>query len=207
MAYSSFTLQEVIATFALRADTSRDLFAHVAPVALRPTTRAALEQNAPLASLMATEKGKAELLVAPLIAEVWHATHHRVSVYSGADFDVDPDEGLTGTCDFLLSRGPQLPFVSPPVLVVVEAKRDDFASGYGQCTAEMVAALRLNVRKNTGVDVVYGLVTNAVTWKFLQLRDRDLAIDVAEYSIHDPDRILGVILHQVGLTPPPAAAA
>lgn len=207
MAYSSFTLAEAIKKFGLKVDTSRDLFGHVPPVAVAPAARACLVQNAPLASLMATEKGKGELLVAPLIAEVWHKTERRVSVYSGADFDVDAADGLNGVCDFLLSHGPQLPYVSPPVLVVVEAKRDDFAAGYGQCVAEMVAALRLNTRDNTGVDVVYGLVTSAVVWKFLQLRGTDLAIDVSEYLIDGPDKLLGVLLHLVGFNPAPAAAA
>lgn len=175
-------------------------------MAVDPATLACLEKFAPLASMMATEKGKGELLVAPLFAEVWHKTHHRVSVFSGVELDVDPADGLTGVCDFLLSRGPQLPHVSPPVLVVVEAKRDDISSGYGQCVAEMVAALRLNARARTGVATVYGCITTAVAWKFLQLDGTALSIDIAEYSIREPDRILGILLFMVGANPLAAAA-
>jgi hypothetical protein len=203
MAYSAFTLAEALRKFNLAVDTTQDMFAAVPPVALFPAILNYLERNLPLASLLSTEKGKAELLVAPLIAEVWNQSGRRVSVYSGIEFDVDEADGLTGACDHLLSRGPQLPFVTPPILVVVEAKRDDFTAGFGQCVAEMVAALRVNTRENTGVEVVYGAVTNAATWKFLRLKGTDLSIDVGEYPIRQPDKILGVLLHMVGFNPPP----
>src|SRR5947207_52450 len=42
MAYSSFTLAEVISKFGLTADTAGDLFGHVPPVALNPGVRQAL---------------------------------------------------------------------------------------------------------------------------------------------------------------------
>lgn len=204
MAYSNFTLAKVIQDFGLTVDTSRDLFGYVAPVAVDAAVRSSLARNVSLASLLSTEKGKTELLVAPLVVEVWHQTGHTVSVFSGITLDVSPAEGLTGDCDFLLARGPQLPFISPPVLAVVEAKRDDLATGYGPCVSEMVAALRLNARAGTGVETVYGCVTTGVTWKFLRLRGTALAIDIAEYTVHDPDRILGVLLFMVGHNPPAA---
>ena len=207
MAYSNFTLQSAIAKFGLKVDTSRELFTNVQPITISASTRTTLEQNAPLATLMVTEKAKSELLVAPMIVEVWRRTGHQIAVYSGVDLDVDAVDGLTGTCDFLLARGPQLPYINPPILVLVEAKRDDFTAGYGQCVSEMVAALRLNRRENTDVETVYGVMTNGVTWKFFQLHGTDLAIDLADYSIQQPDRLLGVLMHLVGMKPLPAVAA
>jgi hypothetical protein len=37
-----------------------------------------------------------------------------------------------------------------PAIVLLEAKKGDIASGYGQCVAEMVAAVRFKARKNKG---------------------------------------------------------
>src|SRR5436305_1473037 len=159
MAYSDFTLQKAMADFGLTADTTHDLFGQVPPVPFSPGHRATLQDSVPLALLIHTEKGRSELLVAPVLAELWRQTGRQISVYSGTALDVDPKAGLNGVCDFLIGRGPQLPALTPPFFVVVEAKRDDIPGSYGQCVAEMVAALRMNRQQNTGVETGYGCVT------------------------------------------------
>jgi hypothetical protein len=50
-----------------------------------------------------------------------------------------------------------------PILIVVEAKKNDFEQGWGQCLAEMVASQRLNSRENQSV---YGIVTDGNLWQF-----------------------------------------
>ncbi|MBY0512897.1 MAG: hypothetical protein K2P78_03185 [Gemmataceae bacterium] len=206
MAYSDFTLTRVLHEFGLTVDTGRDLFSQVVPVPLGPTARQTVEDNTPLAVLMHTEKARSELLVAPVLAELWRRTDHRISLYSGATFNVDSQVGLAGVCDFLIGRAPQLPDVTPPFFVVVEAKRDDIPGSYGQCAAEMVAALRVNREHETGVDTVYGCVTTGSIWRFMKLTGTHLEIDLREYYVHQPDRVFGILLFVVGANPQAAAA-
>lgn len=207
MAYSSFTLAQVMHDFGLTVGTARELFLDVPPAPLSPETAAILRRNVPLALLIGNERARSELIVAPVLADLWERTGRRISLYSGAALDVDPSAGLNGVCDYLIGRAPQLPDLSPPFLVVVEAKRDDIPGGYGQCAAAMVAALRVNARATTGVEAVYGCVTTGSLWRFLKLTGRHLDIDLTEYTLTQADRVLGILLHLVGPPTAPAAAA
>ena len=208
MAYSSFTLQKVMQDFGITVDATRDLFGTVAPAPVGATARRTVEDNLPLALLIGNEKARSELIVAPILADLWRQSGRRIGLYSGAALDVDDDAGLTGVCDFLISKMPQLPeILLPPFLVVVEAKKDNIAGSHGQCAAEMVAALRVNVRSGSGVETIHGCVTTGTNWKFLTLRGTHLDIDVAEYQIPQVDRICGILLHMVGATPQTTAAA
>ncbi len=206
MAYDSFTLADVMTQFGIAVDTSRDLFGHVAPVPLGATARQSVQDNLQLALLIGNEKARSELIVAPILADLWRHTAHRISLYSGVALDVDVPAGLNGVCDFLVGRAPQLPDVSPPLFVVVEAKKDDIQGAYGQCGAEMLAALQLNTRHNTGVATVYGCVTTGTNWRFLQLTGTQLDIDVTEYYLLQVDHIFGILLFMVAAATQPTAA-
>jgi hypothetical protein len=207
MAYSDFTYAEAIRKFGLTLDTRPDLFAAVPPVAADPVARAAIERFASVALAINTEKARSEMLIAPVLGEVWRQAAYRVSYYSGTAFPVDPDLGLTGTADYVFTRGPQIPDITAPVLVVVEGKNESIAAGYGQCISLLVAALRLNRRENTGTETVYGCVTIGDNWKFLRLHGTDLAIDRQEYQIAQLDKLIGIFLFAVGEHPQMKAAA
>jgi hypothetical protein len=207
MSYSDFTLARVQADFGLTVDTTRDLFAGVPPVPVSPVLQQTLERQAPLALMGNTEKARSEWLIAPLLGELWVRSGRRISVLSGVEFEVDPAVGLTGVCDFLIGRTPQLFYVTAPVLVVVEAKKESIVGGFGQCAAAMVAARRFNQSEQSGVETVYGCVTSGNNWKFLRLDGTVLAIDLPEYQISQADRILGILMHAVGLPPESSAAA
>jgi hypothetical protein len=199
MSFRDFTLPKVQQDFGLTTDTTQQLFAHVAPVSLSETMRRYLADFQPLGMSLPTEKGRSELLVAPLLAEVWRRSGHRISLYSGVEFNVDDAVGLNGVCDFLLGRSPQLFFVDSPVVAVVEAKKDSIPEGLGQCAAEMVAVQRFNQKANKPQDPVYGCVTTGTQWRFLRLTGKRLEIDLDEYPIAQADRILGVLLHCCGV--------
>jgi hypothetical protein len=54
-----------------------------------------------------------------------------------------------------------------PFVAVVEAKKDDFSAGWGQCAAEMYAAVQLN--ENAAIQV-FGIVSNGKFWEFASLQ-------------------------------------
>jgi hypothetical protein len=79
-----------------------------------------------------------------------------VGFFSGVEFTVDPQRGLTGTCDFLFSRSTEQLAIEAPAITIVEAKREDINAGIGQCLAEMVGARVFNERNEEAVEVIYG---------------------------------------------------
>ena len=84
-----------------------------------------------------------------------------------------------------------------PVIILVEAKKDDLTTGLGQCVAEMIAAQRFNVEKGNDIPCVYGATTTGVNWLFLKLVGKRLHIDMATYMLERCDRILGILASMV----------
>src|SRR4051794_21741685 len=180
MAYSDFTLPRVQAEFGLTVRTASDLFADVPPAPLDPAFRATVFRQSRLALAINTEKARSEWLIAPVLGELWRQASDRVSLYSGVSLDADVPAGLCGRCDFIIGRPPQLHYVTAPLLVIVEAKNEDIAGGLGQCAAAMVGAQRFNLREQTGIDTIYGCVSDGTEWKFLRLAGTTLTIDLTE---------------------------
>ncbi len=98
-------------------------------------------------------------------------------------------------------RVPQTPpvvaMVEAPVVAIVEAKNESISGGLGQCVAEMVGARIFNEREQTRVDTVYGAVTTGTNWKFLSLTGTGLTIDLTEYLIDRPEKLLGILFWMV----------
>jgi hypothetical protein len=169
----------------------------VPPVPLEPALRALLTRHTRLAVAINTEKARSELLIAPLLAELWQRCEDTVSVYSGVPLDVDAEAGLVGRCDFLIGRPPHLHYVTAPLVVIVEAKNEDIAGALGQCAAALVGAQRFNRWEKTGIETVYGCVSDGAEWKFLRLAGMTLTIGLTDYLIGQADQILGILLHLV----------
>jgi hypothetical protein len=200
MSYQDFTLAQIQTDFGVTIGDGVNLFGAVLPVPLTPALATTLATYAPLAFGSVTEKARSEWLVAPLLGEVWLRSNREISVLSGMPFNVDDAAGLKGVCDFILSRGRQLFAIAAPILVAVEAKRDSIPDGMGQCAASMIAAQRFNVAAKKPIDPIYGCVTTGSVWRFLRLTGQQLDLDLDEYSISQPDRILGVLLHCCGVS-------
>ena len=197
MAYSDWTLETVKKAFELEAVNTAGIFSDVEPVAPSAHLTTTLERNVPLAFAMGTEKAKSELIVSAVLVELWDHFNRSISFFSGIDFNVDAENGLTGVCDFLVSLSPTQFYLESPAIVVVEAKRDNLTMGLGQCVAEMVAAQRFNAEQGNDVPCVYGTTTSGIDWVFLKLEGKKLQLDMAAYQIAQCDRILGVLASMV----------
>ena len=123
----------------------------------------------------------------------------RVSFLSGPRLDVDPARRLTGECDFLLSLTDPLPRVRPPLLAILEAKRNDIEAGLGQCAAQMVAAQVFNERAGLVGRPMFGCVTTGEDWQFLRLEGQELVIDPSRRYIDRLGSVLAALLAAVGL--------
>ena len=197
MPYNRFTFSEAKGRLQLQTDETVDLFADVTEVKISNFLAQFLEENVPLALAVNTEKSKSEIIIAPILLELRRLADHPISLFSGVAFNVDKEQGLTGTCDFIISRSSEQYFITAPVLTVAEAKKDNIHNGLGQCIAEMFAARLFNERKKNVVDSIYGVVTTGSAWKFLKLVDRTVYIDLKEYHISNVGKILGILLSTV----------
>ena len=197
MAYSNFTLETVQKTFQLETVRSIGIFSEIEPVAPSAYLKTGLEKKASLATAIGTEKARSELIVADILVELLEHFERRISLFSGIDFNVDAEAGLTGVCDFLVSLSPEQFYLEAPVIALVEAKNLDLKLGIGQCVAEMLAAQRFNAEKGNDVSCVYGASTTGVDWLFLKLEGRCLHIDMTIYTLERCDRILGILASMV----------
>ncbi|RKU14484.1 hypothetical protein C6501_08185 [Candidatus Poribacteria bacterium] len=197
MAYSNFTLETVQKTFQLDTVRSKGFFSQIEPVMPSAYLTTGLEKKAPLATAIGTEKVRSELIVADVIVELLEHFDYRISFFSGIEFNVDAEAGLTGVCDFLVSLSPEQFYLESPIIALVEAKNLDLKLGLGQCVAEMLAAQRFNAERGNDIPCIYGAATTGIDWQFLKLEGKSLHIDMVIYTIERCDRILGILASMV----------
>ncbi|MDE0396946.1 MAG: hypothetical protein OXL96_03980 [Candidatus Poribacteria bacterium] len=197
MAYSNFTLEAVRREFQLEIVESAGIFSEVSTVVPQEHFMAELEEKVELAISSGTEKARSELIVTDVLFQLREHFNRRISFFSGIEFSVDTEQGLTGVCDFLVSLSPILSFLEAPVIILVEAKRENLTTGFGQCAAEMIAAQRFNKEKGNDIPHIYGATTSGTEWRFLKLEGVRLHIDRAVYPIAQCDKILGILSSMV----------
>ncbi len=194
MAYSDFNLSRVRETFGLVVEEPKSLFSNILPTTASDYLITTLDENLALATAINTEKARSEMVIAPVLLEVRRQLNFEIGFFSGTEFNIDPTQGLTGYCDYILSAIKDSYEVRSPVLMLVEAKNENIKSGLGQCAAEMIAAQLLNIKAGLADQLVYGCVTTGTDWKFMQLGDRTLKIDQRDYFINEVSLILSILL-------------
>ncbi len=146
-----------------------------------------------------SEKAKSEFLISPIIGELEDRNEQKFALYSGYKFKVEPELGLTGFCDYVLSLEPKSPIIQAPVFFIVESKNDNLDEGVDQCIAEMYAAQLFNQKKGKAKKTIYGAVTFGFEWKFIKLEDNQAEIDYQVYFLNDLPKLLGVLQYIVDL--------
>ncbi|MBC6474885.1 MAG: hypothetical protein GDA48_20520 [Hormoscilla sp. GM102CHS1] len=193
MSYSQFTLESLKTTFGITIVETAGIFANVPEVKYSNYLTETLRYNIPLALSIASEKARSEMIVTPILIEIRKLLSEAVSLFSGNNFEVDTEKGLSGFCDFLISMSPEQLFIEAPVVTIVEAKNDKIESGLAQCMAEMIAAQLFNQGKENNIKTVYGVVTTGSVWKFMKLEEQVITIDLQEYFINQVGKIIGII--------------
>jgi hypothetical protein len=195
LAYSDFTLRRVKEEFELVLVEGVRFLPEIPSVELTtPYLRDVLQESVPLAIAMGSEKARSELLISPVLFELRRILDRKISFFSGEDFTVDSECGLSGVCDFLLSRSSEQLMIEAPAVVIIEAKKDNIKGGFGQCIAEMIAAQRFNERAHTPVNTIYGAVTTGNIWTFIKLEGKTVTIDLTDYLLTPVERLLGILV-------------
>lgn len=103
MVYSDFKLNPLIKQFSLTLNEDTDLFVDISEVQPSEMLQVFLKENTALAVDINTEKARSEMIIAPILLEVRRQVKYQVGLFSGSEFNVAPERGLNGTCDFLIS--------------------------------------------------------------------------------------------------------
>ena len=193
MPYSDFTLKKVRQDLAIAIHEGGRFFPDVPAVKPDDLLRQELEEGLPLVLARGSEKARSEWIISPVLTAVRRLLDRQISLFSGEDFTVDPSIGLNGICDFLISKSLSQLEIQAPVVIIIEAKKENLNGGLGQCVAEMVAAQKFNAANNVNIPIIFGSVTSGTTWKFLKLEGNSVTIDITEYPLPPVEPILAFL--------------
>ncbi len=210
MPCSKFTLSRAVEDFELILEERSNLFSTMSPVAPTSLLRETLAENVPWAVAVGSEKARSEGIINPVLLEVKRQLGGQIGVFSGEEFNVDVAADLNGFCDFLVSRSSEQLYIKAPVIMLVEAKKEDLKPALGQlatqgseetseqsvaiCLAEMVAAQRFNISKCQTIETIFGVITSGTVWRFLQLTGQVVSIDLTDYPLLPVDNVLDVLI-------------
>jgi hypothetical protein len=193
MAYSEFTLERVKRDFNLKTYEKSDIFAEIPELESSNWLKETLQYYQPIVRGSNSEKARSEMIITPILVDFRRQLNEQVSLFSGIDFSVDDSKGLNGICDFLITKSTEMLIITAPVIIIVEAKKENINAGLGQCIAEMVAARIFNERNNNQISTIYGTVTTGTNWQFLKLEEDIINIDLTEYYLTNVNKILGIL--------------
>ncbi|NES24815.1 MAG: hypothetical protein F6K41_39385 [Symploca sp. SIO3E6] len=137
-----------------------------------------------------SEYAVCETMIFPVLREVYRSYREQFTLWSHKA--IAYDEKLSGVPDYILAKRSPLgkEIFEKPFFIVVEAKKDDFLKGWGQCLAEMVAINKLNEAKN---QKVFGIVSNGQLWQFGQLKGNIFNKNIRAYTIYELEKLLAAI--------------
>jgi hypothetical protein len=194
MSYSDFTLRRVKEELGLTLVEGGRFLPPIPPCTPSSSVTEYLQESVPLAIAMGSEKARSELIISPILFELRRQCDRKISFFSGEEFNVDANLGLTGICDFLVSRSTEQLLVEAPAVMMVEAKKENIKGGLGQCMAEMFAAQKFNQAKGKPIETIYGCVTSGNLWTLLKLENTTVTIDQTDYLVPPIDTLLGILV-------------
>ncbi|MEM0992329.1 MAG: hypothetical protein AAGI49_04790 [Bacteroidota bacterium] len=195
LSYSKFkSLKQVATQFGLKLK-GVDLFEEVE--AIVPSDY--LLRNIEVAHKLryGSEKERSERLVAPILAELSRMNDYDLTIYAGRELNVNPERGLNGECDYLLSFGKIMEIIEAPIFTAVEAKKNDQDYGTAQCAAQLVGVQKYNQQEGFDFPSLHGCSTTGTDWKFMRLSGDRLFIDNNVYLIEQLPKLMGVLQHLV----------
>ena len=120
---------------------------------------------------LTNEKTKSERLVSPILLDIVEHFQTKITLFSGEDLAVQPENDLSGECDFFFSLHPPKNYIDLPIISIVEAKDEDLEWGLAQCAAQVYGAYLYNKAEGKEIPVLYGCTTTGRDWQFFKLEN------------------------------------
>lgn len=195
MAFGSYkALGEAMA--ALQVTGVREEFVQPKPFAVRDSFRTDLQASLDECPVDCSEWAVCENLIYPVLREVARTYTKNLVVWSHVSLYHAGE--LLGVPDYLIAKRSPLGIevMGNPIAMIMEAKRNDFDWGWGQCLAALCAAQTLNKDKNR---VLYGAVSDGFVWRFGKLQGKTLARHPQDYTLSRLDELLAALNHMLDL--------
>ncbi len=182
------TLSQVVQTFHLSYQEQN--FIQPKRFEMGDYLRAELQFNLTELVVDSSEYALCENLIYPILREIWKA--YKTDLMLWSHHPLESDDELSGVPDYLIAKRSPLGKIvfEQPYLIVVEAKKDNFSEGWGQCAAELVAIQKLN---NQPEQTLFGVVTNAERWEFAKLQNVVFTKNLNGYQIENLDELCAAI--------------
>ncbi len=160
-----------------------------------------LKQSLELATIMPVlnERAKQERLISPLLLEVLKVFQNEISLYSGEELNVRPEENLSGFCDFFLTLHSPKRVMEAPIFLVINVAKSDLDEAMSKCAAQMFAAQIFNQTQGKEISAIYGCAVNGKEWQFLKLENQTLTLNKRIYFQSELHFVLGVFHHIISL--------
>ncbi len=146
-------------------------------------------------NVFASEASRCETIILPILKENYKAYADRYALWIKQS--IAYDDNLNGTPDYFIATRSELgkTVVGSPLILLVEAKKNDFEQGWGQCLAELVAAQKINASNiNGSVDFpVYGIVTDGALWQFGRLIGDTFTQNRTDFALADLPTLFGAV--------------
>jgi hypothetical protein len=152
--------------------------------------REEFEFNLENIDVFTSEASRCENVIYPILREVYKSFVDKYTLWSHKS--ISYDNKLTGTPDYLISTRSELgkTILGFPLVVVVEAKQNNFIEGWGQCLAELIAAQKMNKNEEKPI---YGIVTDGELWQLGRLSLDVFTKEKTRIAITDLDKLFGAI--------------
>lgn len=189
MAFKNYTdIGQVIEEFKLRY--VEDTFITPAGYSISPAFLAEFEFAGRYIDVRASEYAICENILYPILKEVYKPYVEQLAIWSHKT--IRYDKKLVGEPDYLLATRSELGkvVIGRPLVLIVEAKKNDFDKGWGQCAAEMVAAQKLN---NDPAFPLYGIVSDGKVWEFGRLREGIFTKQKPSFFTHNLTDVFGAL--------------
>ncbi|MBN3949144.1 MAG: hypothetical protein HWQ38_22815 [Nostoc sp. NMS7] len=189
MAFSSYkTIGEVLKTFQVIYTEAN--FIGEAEFNVSDYFREDLEFTMREGAVDCSEFAICENLISPVLKQVWKLYSSKFILWS--HYSLNYDEKLSGFPEYILAKRSPLGKVvfDKPYFILVEAKQDNFETGWAQCLAEMIAAQRLNGEFSI---IIFGIVSNGVTWQFGKLEGEAFTRNILPHTIYELDKLFATV--------------
>ncbi len=152
--------------------------------------RAEFEFNRENIDVFTSEASRKDLVITPILREIYKEFYNRYSFW--IQKSITYNDKLTGAPDYIIATRSSLgkTVLEFPLVIVVEAKKNDFEQGWGQCLAELVAVQKLN---GDATQRVYGIVTDGELWKFGLLVSNTFISNKEGYTVGDMAELFGAL--------------
>ena len=149
-----------------------------------------LEFSRQYIDVLASEAARCEAVIYPVLREIYkgYADDYALWIKKPITYN----EILSGTPDYFISTRSELGkrVVGTPLIMLVEAKKNDFEQGWGQCLAELVAAQKINEDPERAV---YGIVSDGTLWQVGHLVGDVFTQNSASFSVDDLPTLFGAV--------------